>query len=142
VDLLALLAEVGRPRPKTIGPIAPVTIGPSSQVTVAPPPRQAWDEYRWRKVVEGDRTFYIGRFSVYDQRRRGLREWNGRIVTRGREIALYIEDPPPEIKRHPHAACLQLLEGDWFHLHFATPPKKVDHALLYMQRMLDESLNQ
>lgn len=114
-----------------------ITIQPSSAITVKPPERGAWDERGWTRTINGDRETYEGYYTV------GTRRFRGRIETRnrGRNIAAYIYNPPPEIKRHRHSACFQLTRNDWFYLHWARPARNVDDAILYMERVLDESIN-
>lgn len=115
-----------------------LTIQPSRTVTVEPPERGAWDERGWTHSVNGNRETYEGYYTV------GARRFQGRIEVRGRRgqnIAAYIHNPPPEIKRHRHSACFQLARNDWFYLHWARPARNVDDAILYMERVLDESIN-
>ena len=114
-----------------------MTIQPSRAVTVQPPERGAWDERGWTRIVNGNREIYEGYYMV------GRRRFRGRIETRtrGRNVRAYIYNPPPEIKRHPHGACFQFVNDDWFYLHWARPARNVDDAILYMERVLDESIN-
>ena len=60
---------------------------------------------------------------------------------RNGQISAYIHNPPREIKRHPHHACFQQvgIGTGWFHLHWRRAPKDVDGAILYMERILNES---
>lgn len=114
-----------------------VQIAPSVAVTVAPPRRGAWDERGWTRREESRTQIYEGFYQVGD------RQFRGRIETTngGRNITAFICDPPPEIRRHAHGACFQLIENDWFLLHWARPARNVDDAILYMEKVLDESLN-
>lgn len=114
-----------------------VTVNPAQQVTVTPPQRGAWDERGWTRSSNGGRETFEGYYTV------GRRRFPGRIETRnrGRNVTAYIYNPPREIKHHPHGACFQLVSNDWFHLHWARPARNVDDAILYMERVLDESLN-
>jgi len=116
-------------------------IGPSPDLVVAAPARFAWDEKRWQHKQVGDRVEFTGRYRVFDQQTRTWREFQGYISHLGRDIATYIADPPVEMKQHPHGACLQLTTAPWFRLHWNRHPATVDDALIYMERMLDESLN-
>jgi hypothetical protein len=114
-----------------------ITVRPPELVTVTPPQRGAWDERGWTRTVGGRREIYEGFFTV------GTRQFRGRIETRnrGRNVEAYIYDPPREIKRHRHGACFQLVSDNWFYLHWSRPARNVDDAILYMERVLDESLN-
>jgi hypothetical protein len=116
-------------------------IGPSPDVTVEAPPRFAWDEKRWRPVHEGNSTNLAGRFEVFDHRRETWRRFDGRLVQERYGIATYIADPPPELRRHRHGPCLQLVEVPWFRLHWRHAPSTLDDGLLYMERLLDEAIN-
>jgi hypothetical protein len=124
-----------------IGP-RPQVIGPKPGTVVAAPPRFAWDEKRWRRVDANGQTEVVGRFRVHDRRRNRWHEFDGRLVQTNREVAAYIADPPVEMKHHRHGACLQLVKAPWFRLHWGTQPKTLDDALIYMERMLDESFNE
>lgn len=123
-----------------IGP-RPQVIGPKPSMTVEAPPRFAWDEKRWRQRNADDGLELVGCYRVFDRSRGRWREFGGRLVQTGTEIAAYIADPPAEMRRHRHGACLQLVDGNWFRLHWQRSPKNLDDALLYLERMLDESLN-
>lgn len=113
-----------------------IKVEPSRALTVAPPERGAWDERGWTWNASGGRETYEGFYQV------GNRKFRGRIETRGgRKVAAYIYDPPPEVKRHRHGACFQLVKDGWFHLHWSRPARNVDDAILYMERVLDESLH-
>lgn len=123
-----------------IGP-RPQVIGPKPSTTVQAPARFAWDEKQWRQSTSGDAIELIGRYRVFDESRKRWREFDGRLVQHGTDIAAYVADPPQEIRRHRHGACLQLVNPPWFRLHWQRSPKNLDQALLYLERMLDESLN-
>lgn len=132
---------VERLDPSVIGPARPPVIGPARPTTVEAPYRQAWDEKRWRQVQSGGVSEIVGPYRVFDRRRRSWREFSGRLVQDGRHVSAYIADPPPELQRHRHGPCLQLVRAPWFRLHWAREPKTLDHGLLYMERMLDEAIN-
>lgn len=113
-----------------------ISVRPQMATTVIPPERGAWDDRGWiRKTIRGRET-YEGYYLV------GKRRFHGRIEAsnRGRNITAYILNPPREVKNHPHGACFQLVGDGWFHLHWSNPARNVDDAILYMERILDESL--
>lgn len=114
-----------------------ITVQPSRTATVTPPERGAWDERGWIKHSTGGREIYEGYYAVGTRRFRGRIEVRGK---RGRNVTAYIDNPPREIKSHPHGACFQLVRDGWFILHWARPARNVDDAILYMERVLDESL--
>lgn len=126
--------------PTVIGP-RPQLITPTPSLTVEAPPRFAWDEKRWRQRRSPDGVELVGHYRVYDRRRRQWRQFRGRLLQQGGDIAAYIADPPVEMRSHRHGACLQLVEGDWFRLHWQRAPNGLDDALLYLELMLSESLN-
>jgi hypothetical protein len=138
---LTKLLGVGADATVAVGP-RPQVIGPQTAITVVPPPRFAWDEKRWRNSIARGETELIGRYRVFDGRRRRWREFDGRVIQNGAGIGAYIADPPAEMRRHRHGACLQLVSAPWFRLHWQRAPKDLDGALLYVERMLDESFNQ
>lgn len=123
-----------------IGP-RPHVIGPRPGATVVPPARLAWDEKCWTRQSSGDRVELTGQYRVFDRRQRTWRAFDGRLVQRGRSVITYIADPPVETRSHRHGACLQLVEFPWFLLHWSRPPQSLDDGLLYMERLLDESIN-
>lgn len=115
-----------------------MTIQPSVSVTVQPPERGAWDERGWIRNINGNIEIYEGYYAV------GARRFWGRIEARGnrrRNIGAYIYNPPPEIKQHRHGACFQLVSDGWFYLHWSRPARNVDDALLYVETVLNESIN-
>jgi hypothetical protein len=124
-----------------VGP-GPQVIGPKPGAIVAAPPRFAWDEKRWRRIDGAGQTELVGRYRVLDRQRRRWHEFDGRLIERDRDIAAYIADPPIEMKHHRHGACLQLVQAPWFRLHWSSRPKNLDDALLYMERMIEESFNE
>jgi hypothetical protein len=112
-------------------------VQPAKAVTVSPPERGAWDERGWTRATRGGRDIYEGYYLV------GTRRFRGRIESHNdrQKIAAYIYNPPREVKRHRHGACFQLVKDGWFYLHWSRPARSVDDAILYMERVLDESLN-
>ncbi len=129
-------------KPASVFVIKPQTVDlikvePSKTVTVTPPERGAWDERGWTRTINGGREIYEGYYTVATRRFRGRIEVRG---NRGRNVTVYIYNPPREIKNHPHGACFQLVGDDWFMLHWARPARNVDDAILYMERVLDEAL--
>lgn len=121
-----------------------ISVQPSVSVTVKPPQRGAWDERGWTNRTDGGREIYEGFFQVANQKRGETRRFRGRIEIGGwgKKISVFIHNPPPEIKRHRHGPCFQLMRDGWFSLHWSRPARNADDAILYMERILDESLNQ
>lgn len=117
-------------------------IGPAPDVTVQAPPRYAWDEKGWEQFSQGHDVHYSGRYRVYDYRQGKWRAFDGRLVQSGARITAYCADPPVEIKGHPKGPCFMLTQSPWFRIHWRRQPGSVDEALIYVERLLDECLNQ
>jgi hypothetical protein len=113
------------------------TIEPTIATIVEAPGRGAWDEKGWTR----QRNTYEGRYEVYERKSGRIRRFNGRIVQLGEVAQTFIADPPPEIKRHPKGPCFQLYDGVMFKVEWHQPARNVDEAILYVERVLDESLN-
>lgn len=135
--------EVYVVRPLSVTQIVPreaavVRVAPVKAATIRPPDRGAWDERGWRRRGERGREIYEGQYQV------GTRRFTGRIeVERRGRISAFIHNPPTEIRRHRHRACFQQvgIGTGWFRLHWRRDPENVDEAILYFERVLDESLN-
>ncbi len=132
-------SEVITVRPSQVIRVEPTEttrIVPVKPMTVTPPRRGAWDENGWAKRMDGSLEIFEGHYRVREQR-----FWGRVEKERSGQISAYIHNPPIEIKRHPHHACFQQvgIGTGWFHLHWRRAPKDVDGAILYMERILDES---
>jgi hypothetical protein len=121
-----------------------VRVAPAPTVTIKPPDRGAWDERGWTRRSEGGTETFEGFYQVNHRKRGQLLRFRGRIQVSGRtgqKISVYILNPPPEVKSHRHGPCFQLLRDGWFSLHWSRPARNVDDAILYLEKVLDESLN-
>lgn len=116
-------------------------IGPQPELTVAPPPRFAWDEKGWTRVLEGQNWRYSGHYRVYDFRRRQWRTFQACIVAGGGAITAFCADPPVEIRSHPKGPCFMLAKSPWFRIHWLRQPKSIDEVIIYVERLLDECIN-
>lgn len=132
---------VVRPRlPVTVLPSTVPTsvVRPTIAVCVDPPKRGAWAERGWTVHSEGRSSIYEGDYQI------GRRRFPGRIQVEGisGRITAFIHNPPKEIKRHRKGPCFQQygIGTGWFVLHWRKPARNVDDAILYMERVLDESL--
>jgi hypothetical protein len=124
-----------------VGPsTARTVIGPAPRTVVATVKRAVWGEKGWTVSTEGRRTTYTGSYEVLHWGAR--RAFEGRVVMRGADIEAYIADPPEEIREHPKGPCFQLTRAPWFRVHWHRAPKDVDSAILYVEKVLSESLNQ
>jgi len=139
----------GTPRPVIVSPEENhpvITIAPQVARVIEPEPRGAWDEFGWTVRRQGGVPIYEGEYRVRD-RLGHERRFTGRIEERQNESVAFIADPPDEIRNHRHHSCLQLYhlpdqgERTWYLLHWRIPARDPDTALLYMEMMLDESIN-
>lgn len=117
----------------------PLVIGPSDPIIVEPPQRPAWDERGWKRRMLNGTTAYDGKYRVGKSDGRQL-SFPGHIRVTDRVPVAYIADPPPDIKRHAKGPCFQLAQPPWFRVHWHRPPRNVDDALLYVERILDEAV--
>lgn len=128
-------------RPTVIHPSEPVIVRPASTVVVDAPQRAVWDERGWTRKDDGNSVVYEGWFQVAERATGQRQKFEGRIVDRGRRITAYIADPPPQLRQHPKAPCFTRTTGPWFQLHWYRAARNVDDSLLYIERVLDESIN-
>ncbi|MEP6708366.1 MAG: hypothetical protein ABJC05_12645 [Pyrinomonadaceae bacterium] len=122
-------------------PVKSITIPPAGAERIEPPRRGAWDERGWTRRTNNGQEIYEGSYQLVERRTGRPRFFDGRITIHHRQVTAYIADPPAEIKRHPHGPCFQLHHAPWFQLHWRHPAQNPDDAILYMERVLDESLN-
>jgi hypothetical protein len=139
----AVVVRVSAPPPFVIqpSPAANVTIHPTRAISIQPPQRGAWDERGWTRRTNQGQDIYEGSYQVMERRSGRQRSFDGRIAVNQGHITAYISDPPAEIKKHRHGPCFQLHRVPWFQLHWNRPAQNPDDAILYMERVLDESLN-
>lgn len=121
-------------KPQTV---AAVKITQSKTAHVKPPQRGAWDERGWTKTTSGNKETYEGFYRAQERKYQGRIE----ISSWAKRIRMYIYDPPPQIKKHEHGACFLLVKNGWFVLHWSKAARNVDDAILYMEKILDESLS-
>ena len=115
-----------------------IVIAPRTMATIiTPPARAAWDEQGWVVREQDGKYIYEGNYRVRSSAGQ-LFTFPGRIVVRRSNVAAYVADPPPEIKRHPKGPCFQLTKSPWFRVHWHRAATNVDDALLYVQRILAE----
>ncbi len=88
-------------------------------------------------------TVYTGAFAIYNARGRLLRQVRGRVVEwPGMPAEVYLCNPPPELRRHTHGPCLQLIApgSSWFKLHWEKPARDFDTSRAYVEQLLDEAV--
>lgn len=140
----------------------PVVVGPTTARTVIQPSREAiprvviaptprtridrvqrpvWEEKGWTSSRKDGSTVYEGFFEAVQRRESRPRRFAGLIRHDSDGFAAYIADPPPEIRKHPKGPCFALTQPPWFLMHWRRSPRDVDSAILYIETVLDESLN-
>ena len=135
--------EISRPAVTVIRPsiISTFVVSHAQPTAIEPPQRGAWDERGWTRRTERGQEIYEGMYTTIERRTGQQRSFGGRLVVRGTQVTAYIADPPIEIKKHPHGPCFQLHRAPWFQLHWRRPARNPDDALLYVERVLNESIN-
>ena len=118
-----------------------VLVAPARPHRVSEARRPLWDAKGWQQVVSGGRKAFEGRYEVRDRSSGAPFRFKGRVVLAMFSLKTYIEDPPASIRRHPKGPCFALVEGSWFRIHWHRAPRDVDEAILYVERVLDESIN-
>lgn len=130
--------------PQLVAPlVAVVTVGPAPAITVGAPPLEAWEEKGWKKCTEDKTIVYDGYYQVTDRRTGRKRNFHGKVKMEGRVAQAYIADPPMEFfANHVKASCLrEWREKPWWVLHWARAALNVNQAIFYMERILDEAIN-
>lgn len=129
--------------PVLVGPMEQpaLIIGPAKALVVEPPPRGAWDERGWTLHNENGHKVYEGYYQVTHRHSGQPRRFRGRVIVNRRRVVPYIADPPPEVKRHPKGPCFTLVNMPWFRVRWYRPAGNVDDAILYVEKILDETLN-
>lgn len=96
----------------------------------------------WRVEGCNDQTIFNGYYLVFDRQGHIRQRVQGRIVQRIDHPAdVYIYDPPPFVKAHPHGRCIQLLSpgAKWFKLHFEKPAYDFPSAYNCVENLLTEA---
>jgi len=67
--------------------------------------------------------------------------WPGRIEVAGDVLKPYIQNPPPEMRRHHKWVCFHAADGDWYRVHLQITPKDRDpnSVIRYIEQILSES---
>ena len=116
-------------------------ITPVAPITLAPPKRPVWDELGWTMKQEGAQTVYTGQYHTLNTTTRQPQTFDGRVVVNGDHIQAWVSNPPPGLNQHAKSSCFARNRDDWFTVNWATPPTNADDAILYVQRVMDESVN-
>lgn len=123
----------------TVGP-ATTIVSTTTAVTVIPPRRGVWEDKGWTCHQNGGQLLYTGRFEIR-QRSNGRRHsFDGRVEMVRQEPIPFISNPPAAIKTHSKGPCFMLDHDRWYRIHWHRPPKNVDDAILYVEKILSEVL--
>lgn len=96
----------------------------------------------WRAQQTADGVVHTGNFVVWDDKKRVWIRFAGRIIVRNdTPAAVYMREPSPEVRNHPHGWCWQLVEPGsvWFKLHWEKPAYDFDIARNYVEFLLFEA---
>jgi len=129
-----------------------IVFKPSHPLVIAPPIRESfivnptrlsyWEECGWIREQKDGENEYKGKFSILDIHSGRKKAFSGRLIERGNIVTLYIYKPPNSLLRdHPKRVCLKHQNNDCFKLHWGHPARHPDEAILYMERILAESIN-
>lgn len=129
---------------RVVRPLPEQEVKPCDVPVANRPPRAAWDEKGWRQTTTNGEQVFEGFYQATDKRKK-VRRFPGRITTQGTKVSAFIADPPAELRHHPKNPCFQRYAQDgthtWFYLNWARPAQDAETALLYVERVLDESFN-
>jgi hypothetical protein len=65
----------------------------------------------------------------------GKQDFEGRLRWEGSEVAVFIKNPPRR-GVYVHERCLQYVDSGWFRLHFVTPPRSLEAAVVFTEDYL------
>lgn len=137
-----------------ITPEAPILIAPSQSLTITPdiepeitPPPKAhpatvWEARKWSKRKKRGVEIFSGTYTVINNATGKTIIVPGRIEVSSKGLDVYVKSPPKKLKKHPKSSCFQLHRNGWFWVHWSVPPKHPDDAILYIESVLSESINQ
>jgi len=124
-----------------IGPTPVEIIRPATHLLISPNPRGVWEEKGWEIERLFGRQIYRGYFQVRDRNTRKNHRYQGRIENTKLNFTPFIANPPTGIRTHPKGPCFSRISDEWFQVHWHRPPRNVDDAILYIEKVLDEVVN-
>jgi hypothetical protein len=93
-------------------------------------PRPYWEEAGWHKQDGNYDGFYRTRFGT----------WPGAIaVSPSNRVEVYIHNPPPILRRHPHWQCFFPRKNGWRFIHSPSEIEDVSAAILSVERTITEA---
>jgi len=138
---LVVTIQPSSPEVQTLRPNPAQTVTPSITRNLDRPKRAAWDDRGWTRQTEDRRTIYMGFYQVEDRKRGERRRFAGRIEQTRWQLIPYIASPPAEVQKHPKWACFTPSNNPWYRIHWFRSPKNIEDCILYIERILDESIN-
>ena len=128
-----------------VKPMPAVTVRPKLRATASVKPiTTLWERAGWTIKAGPRGDVYTGKFRVRDRRASRWRTYGGRIEGPGQGSRLsegYVQNPPPELRSHPKAACFRPVAGGWWHMNWYAGTKEVDETIAYIEQVLDEAVN-
>ncbi len=120
-----ILSHVVICEPTSTIPAAPILVEPEKPIAIARKPTSLWEDKGWQRT--GDT--YTGFFSNNRRRWYGEIKW-GRNGLRD----CFIFNPPQELSRHEHWCCFSHKGNGKYAVHFSTPPRNVDAAIMNVEK--------
>ena len=120
---------------------AEVVIEPAKPQVVEAPPRSYWDERGWTRSGRNGSREYQGMYRIVDRQTGEGLAFAGRIEENRRIAVPYILNPPPQCKRHNKWICFKPKRKGVYRIEWRRPARHPDEAILYVEQVLDESVN-
>lgn len=99
-------------------------------IRVAPKDHPLWESKGWKQ--SGNQL--LGFYETSQHAVRGLVD---RIDSPRPD--LFIFDPPPELRQHPHWICFRQVREGVFRIHFSPAPANADEGILTVERLLADA---
>jgi hypothetical protein len=145
------LSIIGPPTTVTIGPgengatskaiSSQYVIKPAAHPTVAPHPRPYWDERGWTRRRVNGYWAYRGSSQVFEERTGEWRTFTGQVFEETDKAVPHIDRLPPQVKRHPKWVCFHRKRDGSYYLDWRTPAADADEAIMYVEDVLCDSIN-
>jgi hypothetical protein len=85
---------------------------------------------RWRALIFSEDI--KGRFLLPGKTGRW---YEGRLRWEGGTVAVFVKNPPRS-GTFEHESCLQYIDKGWFRLHFNSPPRSLEAAVVFTEEFL------
>ncbi|MBI4306474.1 MAG: hypothetical protein HY678_09180 [Chloroflexi bacterium] len=100
-----------------------------------------WVERGWKRQQINGRTVYRGPYMVKDPGTGKYLAFRGEIVEGEGRLAVTVSGLPAETRNHPKRVCFSPLGNDVYIVGWMSPPRNVDEAIFYVEKVIAESLN-